>query len=1556
MAPSSDLLPSFHESVREWFGATFSAPTRAQLDGWRAIESGASTLLLAPTGSGKTLAAFLIALDRILFSAPPPASSRCRVLYVSPLKALALDIERNLRTPIAGILVAASRCGEPVLHQPSIAVRSGDSSPAERARMSRTPPDILITTPESLYLLLTSRARSTLADVDTVIVDEIHAMAGTKRGAHLALSLERLERLRTPGRPPLQRIGLSATQRPLEEIARLLGGGVVGTGSDARWEPRPVTIVDAGTQRPMELSIEVPVDDMSKLGEELDFSSGPASAAPSRRSIWPSIHPRLVELIRGHRSTMVFVNSRRLAERLAAAINDEAGEEIALAHHGSISRESRLAIEDRLVRGRLPAIVATSSMELGVDIGAVDLVVQIEAPPSVAAGLQRIGRSNHSVGKIPRGVVFPKFRGDLLACAATASRMKDAKVEETRYPRNPLDVLSQQIVAMASLETIDVDELYRCVRGAAPWASLPRTSFEGVLDMLAGRYPSDEFGGLRARIVWDRINGTIHARAGAQRIAIANAGTIPDRGLYGVFLVGGDEGKKFRVGELDEEMVFETRTGDVFLLGASSWRVEEITHDQVLVRPAPGEPGKMPFWHGDRPSRPLELGLGIGQLARELSDAEPDVAERRLRSEHGLDARAAANLVAYLREQRDATGTVPSDRTVVIERFLDEAGDWRVVLLTPFGSAIHAPWANAIAARIEERGVLRIETLWSDDGISIRIPETGEAPDIAAMLPSADDVDRLVTRRISSTAHFAARFRENAARALLLPRRRPGRRNPLWIQRKRASDLLAVASRYPAFPIVLETFRECSADDFDLAGLREILSRIASRRIRVVTVESDRPSPFAASLLFAYVSNFMYQGDTPLAERRAQSLTIDHAQLRELLGDREMRSLLDPDAIAEVESALQRTGAKWLARGIDGIHDLLLGLGDLSTDEISARLSPADSALELLARLAADRRVVEIRIAGETRWIAAEDAARYRDALGSALPRGLPSAFEDPVERPLLDLVSRFARTHGPITEERLAVRWAIGRALIRDTLGELERSGRIVAGAFLRDGSSIEWCESDVLRRIKSLSLAKSRLEVEPVEPELWVRFLLEWQGVTARRRGIDGVFEVIEQLEGCPIAFSELERAILPARIDGFEPQQLDGLLAGGEFLWRGLEPIGTRDARVAFYSRARYEFLAPEPGHPESDLERTLVAHLERRGASFFSSIVRELGIFPNDVLDALWSLVWRGRVTNDSLAPLRSLVRSGDGQTARGRGRRHRRDERTTRLGPPGSEGRWSLIERPSVDSSRPDATELSAAHARNLVERYGVLLRECVAMEGVAGGFGGVYPALVTLEEAGKLRRGYFIAGQGATQFAVNGAEDRLRGLRRSTDEFETLILAATDPAQPYGGALAWPRRESDSRLERRAGARVVIHDGALIAYLPSHERELWVFLPESEPRREKAMRALAEALSGFAALDQRRAFLVREIDGVPSSESPLAPYLEAAGFRRGADGHVRSIERDGRARYSDSAVAELQRSRRRRSSDGSPEPRVLDPSIEVASMDDDDEPDDFDVGDRHARG
>jgi ATP-dependent Lhr-like helicase len=1496
--PAEDALSVFHPVTADWFRAVFEQPTSPQRLGWPAIARGENTLILAPTGTGKTLTAFLWCLDRLMLHRPENVTPGCRVIYLSPLKALAVDVERNLRSPLAGIANMARQAGV-AFHPPEISIRTGDTSQKERSRFRRHPAEILITTPESLYLLLTSDASAALRQVDTVIVDEIHALVPTKRGAHLALSLERLEAI-TEGK--IQRIGLSATQRPLEEVAHYLAGSSEAAEDSAVIAYRPVTIVDASEPKKLDLRIEVPVEDMARMGQREELPSGAASQGPKRTSIWAAIHPRLVEIIRQRTSTIIFVNSRRIAERLAGAINELAGEQLARAHHGSIAAAQRAEIEEQLKAGRLRALVATSSLELGIDMGAVDLVIQIEAPPSVASAMQRIGRAGHHVGAASEGVIFPKYRADLIACAAVTRAMHEGLVESTRFLRNPLDVLAQQIVAIVAqppaktMATADqsagiaVEDVFRLIRGAAPFSSLTRTAFNGVLDLLAGRYPSDEFADLRPRITWDRVHNMLTPREGVKMLAILNGGTIPDRGLYGVFL-SGTEGKPVRVGELDEEMVFESRTGDTFILGASTWRIDEITHDRVLVSPAPGQPGKMPFWHGDSPGRPLEFGRRIGHLVREIRALPRNAALSRLTRDHDLDALAAENMIRFLADQEIATTAVPDDRTIVIERTRDEMGDWRVCVLTPFGSRIHAPWAMAISGRIRASGGPDVEAMWGDDGFVLRFPDSDGAPDSDLVLLDADEATSLVLNQLSGTALFAAKFRESAARALLLPRRRAQGRAPLWQQRKRAYDLLSVASRYPDFPILLEAYRECMRDVFDMPALLETLRGISQRNVRVHVADTRTPSPFASSLLFSYVANYIYDGDAPLAERRAQALSIDQEQLRDLLGDADLRELLDADAIAEVEEQLQGLLETQRVRSADGIHDLLLRVGDLSRDELARRLAEPDL-IDHLDRLLRARRLLEIKIAGEKRLIAVEEAARYRDALGIPLPPGLAPALLQPVAKPVLELVRRFARTHGPFTLREVTTRFALDTPSVEAALQALLLDGRILEGGFRPGGVYREWCDAEVLRLIRRKSLARLRREVEPIEQQTFARFATHWQGVLQRRRGLDALLDTIEHLQGAPLAASLLEASILPARLANYSPGNLDTLIAAGEVVWCGFDSLGEHDGRIALFLSDKLRTLLPPPTAPVTNLEpreATLVEQLTRSGAAFFASLHEAVGGgYPGETLDALWNLVWRGLVTNDTFHALRAYVAKPAASSRQPKRQHNLPSFRSRRTTPPSAQGRWSL-----VPASTSTPTEWSHAFAHQLLNRYGVLTRESAANENLPGGFTAIYDVLKALEESGRIRRGYFVAGLGATQFALPAAVDLLRGLRAAPSEEkpEMVFVAATDPANLYGSVIPWPQHGEEGRqLTRSAGASVILRNGELAAYLRRNQPSLQIFLPAEEPDRSNAARDLSVFLASLAQQemerreDQRGGMLISTINGQPAAQHFLARFLQEAGF------------------------------------------------------------------------
>ena len=1479
------LPPAFSAATRAWFDSAFEQPTPAQTQAWAAIARGEHTLVVAPTGSGKTLAAFLWALDHLAGAPQPLPKQRCRVLYISPLKALAVDVERNLRTPLAGIRQAAARLG---LAEPGIevAIRSGDTPADQRRRLATRPPDILITTPESLFLILTSAAREALRGVTTVIVDEVHAVAGSKRGAHLALSLERLDALADK---PAQRIGLSATVRPVEEVGRFLGGS------------RPVTVVQPAAAKTFDVRVVVPVQDMDSPDEIDD--------AEPKKSIWPHVEEAVADLVDAHRSTIVFTNARRLAERLTSRLNEigfERGRdaELARAHHGSVSHEQRNITEELLKSGRLPAVVATSSLELGIDMGAVDLVVQVESPPSVASGLQRIGRAGHQVGAISRGVIFPKYRGDLVQAAVVTERMQRGQIEASKVPRNPLDVLAQHLVSMTAMQPWDVEEAFALARRAAPFTGLPRSVFDAVLDMLAGRYPSDEFAELRPRLVWDRLAGTITGRPGSQWLATTSGGTIPDRGLFGVFLAGAD--KPARVGELDEEMVYESRVGDVFTLGSSSWRITDITHDRVLVVPAPGQPGKVPFWHGDGLGRPLELGRALGAFVREIAALEPAAARSRL-SAAGLDDWAAANLLQYLADQREATGGhLGDDRTIVVERFRDELGDWRVVVHSPFGGQVHAPWALAIGARLRERYGVDVSAMHADDGIVVRIPDTDEAPPAGLATVAADEVEELVTAEVGSSALFAARFRECAARALLLPRRRPDRRSPLWQQRQRSAQLLSVASKYPSFPVVLETMRECLQDVFDVPGLLTLMRDVEARRVRVVDVETPAPSPFARSLLFGYIAAFMYDGDAPLAERRAQALTLDTALLSELLGQAELRDILDADAISEVEAELQRLAPDRQVRDVESAADLLRLVGPVSTFEAIAR----GATPRLLAELEEARRAIRVRVAGEERWAAAEDAGRLRDALGAALPVGIPTAFTEPVADPLGDLVGRYARGHGPFTAAEVAQRFGLGPAVVAGVLDRLAAAGRVNRGEFRPGGAGAEWCDAGVLRLIRRRSLAKLRKDVEPVARAALGRFLPAWQhagtGVAARPlRGVEGVLRAVEQLQGMVLPASALEQLVLPTRVADYTPAMLDELTTSGEVVWAGHGSLPGNDGWVALYPVDVAPLLLPVAADLSLGGLESGVLQALGGGALFFRDLSARVGSTDDKSLaEALWNLVWAGLVTNDSLAPLR--VRLGAGRPRHAPSRRRGRPVLPSRAGPPTVTGRWSLLPPPSNDETR-----RGHAIADALLERYGVLTKGCVQAEGIPGGFAAVYRVLTAFEDAGRCRRGYFVEGLGAAQFALPGAVDRLRV--PATETAPALVLAATDPANPYGAALPWPASSGQQEMvggrgghrpARKAGAVVVLVDGELVLYVERGGKTLLSFRPPGDtlpshppgdtlPRGETdagaavdpVLQAAVDALSLAVRDGLLGRLAVARADGASVHASPLAAALEQAGFR-----------------------------------------------------------------------
>ncbi|MDR7234077.1 ATP-dependent helicase [Agrococcus sp. BE272] len=1524
-----DALELFSPATRAWFTGAFAAPTPAQQEAWTSIARGDHTLVVAPTGSGKTLAAFLWSIDRLHREDAEPHAERepgVRVLYVSPLKALAVDVDRNLRAPLAGIAAQGRADGaEPPPIR--IGLRTGDTPQEERRAQAKHPPDILITTPESLFLLLTSRARETLRTVETVIVDEIHAVVPTKRGSHLALSLERLDAQLAR---PAQRIGLSATVRPVEEVAAFLGG------------PAPVTVVAPPSDKRIELTITVPVDDMTDLRapQQRERAGSPPTGSafgavdqPEQQSIWPHIEREVLELVDRHRSTIVFVNARRAAERLTAKLNEldaerldaleaeaadapegagdgvvlrdvaehirlrlaeraaarEHGESaeaeappLARAHHGSVSKEQRAEIEDQLKSGRLRCVVATSSLELGIDMGEVDLVVQVESPPSTASGLQRVGRAGHSVGDASRGVIIPKHRADLLHATVVADRMARGELEPIRMPRHPLDVLAQQTVAAAAMDELDVDAWFQTVRRAAPFAQLPRGAFDATLDLVSGVYPSDEFAELRPRVVWDREAGTLTGRPSAQRVAVSSGGTIPDRGLFGVFLAGQEGKPGARVGELDEEMVYESRTGDVFALGATSWRVVDITHDRVLVVPAFGEVGKLPFWHGDAEGRPADLGASIGRATAALA------AGTGIDLPHS-DERAIRNLDAYVRDQLTATGAVPTDAQLVVERSRDELGDWRLIVHSPWGRRVHAPWALAIDRRLREDRDLGAAAMASDDGIVIRIPDSDAEPPGADLIRfEPDELERIVETEAGGTALFASRFRECAARALLLPKRDPARRAPLWQQRQRAAQLLDVAKRYPDFPIVLEALREVLQDAYDLPALRSIAERLQHGDIRVIEVETPSPSPFAHHLLFGYVGAFLYEGDAPLAERRAAALTLDPALLAEVLGQSALRELLDPAIVERTELELQRLAPDRRAKGAEGAADLLRLLGPLTAAELAERLEGDDGPLDEAAAtaladgLVAARRVVRVRIGDREPYAAIEDVARLRDALGVPPPQGVPSALLDTVADPIGDVVARHARTHGPFTVEEASARLTLAPAVVRSALRALEVQGRVVPGAYRAHGTGEEWIDAQVLSRLKRRSLQALRSDVEPVDHAVFADHLLAHQRVTRPLTGTDGVLEAIDRLDGVPLPLSALETLILPSRVKDYRPSMLDELTAAGLVTWAGAGALTGRDGRVVLRPADTVEQRL-DTAHDDPDASALLEA-LGGGGALFAKQLSDILAFDLAKLGEVLWPLVWAGRITNDTIAPLRAHLLGARARTAPAPSRRAApvsrrrlataRPMRTEAL--PTLAGRWLLASAPAGS-----ATERAAQTADALLARYGVVTRGSVVAEDVPGGFHGVYQVLKAFEEAGHTRRGYFVDGLGAAQFADSPVVDALRARQSSGPSDAVATVPAVDPANPFGASLPWPEPRGDQRPARRVGALTTIVGGRAVLHLERGGRSLVTFT-DDEATLVRALESLVDAVVRVS----RKRRVIEEVDGRSSLDHDVAALLERAGLRR----------------------------------------------------------------------
>ncbi len=1386
-------------------------------------------MLLAPTGSGKTLAAFLASIDSLLH-APSSEEEGVRLLYVSPIKALAYDIEKNLQRPLAGIRLASGN----TLRELSVDVRTGDTSPSQRRKQLRHPGEILITTPESLYLLLGSKAREKLRTVETVIVDEIHALASNKRGVHLSLSLERLDAL--CGRD-VQRVGLSATQRPLERIASFLGGD------------RDVSIVDCSTPPQLDLRILMP-----KAPEMEEHAAG-EKPRNNESGMWEVLLPRLLEMVQKNTTTLIFCNSRRLSERIALGLNEKAGSDLCRAHHGSVARHQRKAIEAQLKAGELRALVSTSSLELGIDMSTVDLVVQIESPGSVASGLQRVGRAGHSLGVRSHGIIMPKFKGDLLESTVIGKCMLEGHVEETTVPTNCLDVLAQHIVALCSVAPWDIKKLHALICRSHCYADLSLSATESVLSMLSGSYRGDELLELPARIAWDRQLGIIEGRRGAKMISLVNGGTIPDRGLYAVFLGAGGP----RLGELDEEMVYEARRGDTFFLGASTWRILNITRDQVIVAPAPGESGTMPFWRGDGPGRPASLGQKIGEFCEEFNQNYSEITHkehlRRCQETYKLGPEAAANLLGYLREQRVVTNSIPSHQTIVIERFCDEVGDWRLCILSPYGRRVHAPWAMAIGAVLSERGLGDCQIQWTDDGIALRLPDTGRPPDLALLMPNRAEVQERIVEQLGGSALFATHFRENAARALLLPRQRPGKRTPLWLQRLKSQQLLGVVKRHASFPILIETYRECLQEVFDMPALLSLLAAYEVGDIRVQQVQTSAPSPFARSLVFSYIAAFLYEGDAPAAERRAQALSLDRSLLRELLGTEDLRDILTRESLSQVEAELQYLAEDRRARDANELHDVLRRLGALPIAALAARSE--EDPTPWIETLCQSGRACEIAVGSKIQLMACEDAGQYRDAFGVALPPGLPEGFLAPEPDAIFALILRFASRRGPFSIETLAEHFAIGHTQAAQALAELANRGRLDHGYITPGSQEKHYCHPDVLRRIKRRSLEFLRGAIAPVSAARYTVFLWQQQGLQTPGTGVAALRGAIEKLAGLAIPFSDLESRILPARVSDYRPDMLDALCASGELLWMGAGALGRSDGRVRIVLRKHARVLLPQPEElPEtaSTMARTLDAELQSKGASFLVAL--DLQSAPDELASALAELVWLGRITNDTPAFLRSL------------GLRPRTARAKMRVRMQSQGGRWSStlgVVGDTLASGR-GMTERAHAQAQAALECFGVVSRD----HGTTLVNRDVAAVLRLMEEQGALRRGHFVEALQGSQYARPGLVDVLRDSANEVAQGQ--LFAACDPANPWGAALPWP----SGKGARRAGACLLCWDGEPVCYL--HSGKVLTY------RRDETLDFVISHLLPKVA--GSRTLRISQIDGEVARHSELASRFVDNGFER----------------------------------------------------------------------
>ncbi|MFL5576379.1 MAG: DEAD/DEAH box helicase [Gemmatimonadaceae bacterium] len=1532
-----DPLAPFHPVVRQWFAETLGAPSAPQRAGWPAIAAGHDTLILAPTGTGKTLAAFLWELNALITDGLEHGrlANAVHLLYVSPLKALNNDVQRNLERPLAELAERFQRAGEP-FPEIRVAVRTGDTPASARARMLRTTPHVLITTPESLHILLTSRRGRTLfSHLRAVIVDEIHAVAGTKRGAHLALTLERLARL-APDAP--QRIGLSATQKPLDEVARFLSG-CDSPAEDGTPRFRPVEIVDCGLVKRMETSVVSPVDDLAHVDG----------------TIWTSVVPLVLRQIRSARTTLVFVNNRAQAERMAARVNALAGEEVALPYHGSLSRERRLLLEGRLKAGELRALVTTSSLELGIDVGSVDLVVQLQSPKRVAAALQRVGRAGHSLEATSRGVFVPTFRDDALEQLAVIDGMRAGDVEPTRVVQNALDVLAQVIVAAVASDEPEWTsaELFDFVRRAYPYHALTRAAFDETIAMLAGKYPSDVAAELDARVFWDRTTDRLTPARSARLVATTSGGTIPDRGLYTVNLPD-----RTRLGELDEEFVHESRVGDAFQLGSSTWRIRSIEHDRVVVVPAPGAPARMPFWHGEFMARSAHLTPRVGELRRVLDAARTRDDLRAIEERYRADEPTARSLAEYVQSQRAITGAVPDERHLVLEHFRDEVGSVRLVLHAPFGGRVNAPWGMALGRRMRERLGVDVQVQTTDDGLMLRLPDLGAAPpvDVVRTL-TAEEAERLVLEEVGESSLFGARFRMNAARALLLPRGNPRRRMPLWLQRLKAADLLQAVREFPSFPILVETYRDVLQDAFDMAALRDVLARLASGAIALRVVQTEIPSPFAASLQFGFVIDWMYGDDTPRAEQRAALLSLDRALLDELMGgdgaDDATLAVLD----AEVLARRRGTAPGRQARDADELALLVDRAGDLTREELAARVAPPGEWRrgDPLADLLASGRLVaaDLPTAGgaERRYLLADAYARYAAAFGaerlatlyagdSRDPRPAADVIPAPLLAPALtrraarrELLARFVALAGPVSVEDVRARYDFGARWVERWLEERERAGVLVRGQFGGERGVARWISRRLLEQARRRELAQARRQVEAVPIAAFARFLERWQHLApdTRLAGAEGAATALAQLYGLARPAEGWERDYLPARVESYEPGALGRLAASGSLVWAA-EPRETRPGasagaaatgigRVRFFERGtgRLWLGAPPDEGALGDAARSVLGALRAQGASFTAELAAASGLGAQRLRDALRELVAAGLVTNDTVEALRDVVRWKPIFPARRRDepdptrwlpesftpspnrpvvQRRINPRRLARWTRPDREpeiaawgGRWSLVHAPGTLGPAADEQQLAERVARQWLARYGVVSRDWWRRERPAVGWRAIYHELKRLEFRGEVRRGYFVAGLAGAQFALPEAVELLRAPADDADDAPPVVLSTSDPANVHALPPA-PGAERDPLARPRgAGALLVTRGGRIVIAAEGHGARIRVSDGATPAEVRDAARALAERLVARRASGGRRHDVTIEtIDGERAAASPHAEALRAAGFRSTGSG------------------------------------------------------------------